>query len=124
MQPILVIDDDPGVREALDQALSLEGWPVVGVPDGWEGVDWLLLNRPSLVLLDWGLPDFDGGVVATTLHHTYGDTVPLVLVTGNGDHVSEKAVAMGAFDYLEKPFEVDVLYQMVRRAMTKVGLRP
>jgi DNA-binding response OmpR family regulator len=121
VEPILLIDDDAGLREAMHGALSAEGWPVVDVGDGWEGVDWLVLNRPSMVVLDWTLPDFDGGTVAETLHHTYGDSVPLLLVTGTDQGVAERARSIRAFGYLQKPFEIEALYEMVRSALPANG---
>jgi two-component system response regulator MprA len=122
MQPILVIDDDPAVREALVQALTVEGWPVVAIPDGWEAVDWMVANRPSMVLLDWRLPDFDGDLVADTLRSTYGDAVPLLLVTGQ-DAVAEHARAVGAFGYLRKPFDLEALYAAINKAMGDAAIR-
>ena len=123
MEPILVIDDDPAVREALVQALIVEGWPVVALPDGWEAVDWLTGNRPSMVLLDWRLPDFNGDLVADTLRTSYGGEVPLLLVTGQPDSLAERARAIGAFAYLQKPFDLDALYAAINRALPETALR-
>ena len=122
MEPILLIDDDADLRKALQGALAAEGWPVVDVADGWEGVDWLVLNRPSIVVLDWTLPDFNGDTVAATLHQTYGNTVPLLLVTGNDHELVEKARSVRAFGYLKKPFEVEALYALVRSALSDEDL--
>jgi DNA-binding response OmpR family regulator len=117
VDPILVVDDDPSIREALQVALTGEGWPVVCVGDGWEAVDWMLAQRPSVVLLDWSLPDFNGDFIAETLHNTYQAEVPIILVTGQTD-LGKREEWVRAFASLRKPFELDELCSLVTRALS------
>jgi DNA-binding response OmpR family regulator len=117
MDPVLVVDDDPDVRTALEMVLKAEDCPVVAVGSGREGMAWLSLNKPSVILLDWNLPDFDGNVFAASLEEAYGRSVPVVLVTGEEHKVNEKALAIRAFGYLQKPFDIDVLCSMIQRAL-------
>jgi DNA-binding response OmpR family regulator len=118
MQPILVIEDDPQFRQTVHAALSDEGWAVAVAADGRQALDWLRRQRPSLVLLDWTLPEFDGAAVAATLRATHGVSVPVLLMTADGS-AGDKARRVGAFAYLHKPFELDDLIELVQRGLER-----
>lgn len=119
MQPILIVEDDHGLRQALHYALEEEGWPVDAVGDERQALDWIVRTQPALVVLDWGLPDFDGQVVATGLRQAHGEMVPLLLITAAADHLREKAQATQAYAYLRKPCELDDLIELVRRGLNE-----
>jgi two-component system response regulator MprA len=116
MQPILVIEDDAQFRETLRSVLEDEGWPVETAGDGQQALDQSARLRPALVVLDWGLPDIDSQVVATSLRTMHGGDIPILLITADG-RPAEKARQMGAFAYLHKPFELDDLIEIVRRGL-------
>jgi DNA-binding response OmpR family regulator len=114
--PVLVVDDDPGLREIIREALEDEGLLVDVARDGMQAVELAAKRRPELVILDWGLPVFDGDVVAAQLRQAHGDTIRFLIVTADG-RAAEKARRAGAFAYLHKPFDVSTLVDVVRRGL-------
>lgn len=115
-ETVLLVEDDPSVRQMMQWALEDEGITVGIAVDGQQAVDWISRQKPALVLLDMGLPLVDGDGVAGHLHNHYGDGVPIVVVTADG-HAAAKAARVGAVDYLQKPFDVESLVQRVRRLL-------
>ena len=115
--PILVVEDDLTLRLTIEFVLRDEGFAVVTAADGQEAVERARSQRPSLVLLDWGLPILDGAGVAAAIHETYQEDVPIVLITADG-RSTEKARQVRARDFLNKPFDLDHLISTVRRTLT------
>jgi CheY-like chemotaxis protein len=116
---ILVVDDDPEVRRVIQGTLEDEGWTVETAADGQQALERARRRRPRLVLLDMGLPRLDGDGVAAGLRGAYGDAVPIVVVTADGQAV-EKARRVGARAYLAKPFDLDDLCAVVQQILTHV----
>ena len=114
--PILVVDDDPEIRQMLRWALEDDGLRVETVADGLQAVDTLAQRRPALLILDMGLPGLDGYGVAEVVQATHGAAVPIIVVTADG-HAATKARRVGAFAYLAKPFELDQLLSAVHRGL-------
>jgi DNA-binding response OmpR family regulator len=114
--PILLVEDDLQLRLTIQSLLELEGYAVATAADGQEALEQARRQRPSLVLLDWGLPILNGAEVATGIHQSYADAVPIVLLTADG-RSAEKARQVRARDYLNKPFELEELVTIVRRAL-------
>lgn len=117
---ILIIEDDPGVRESLALGLGLEGYQILEAPDGKAGLGALQQN-PDLVLLDALLPDQDGFSVLRQIrtHHT----VPVLMLTALDEvNYRVKGLKEGADDYLVKPFALAELLArieaLLRRALT------
>jgi CheY-like chemotaxis protein len=113
---VLVVDDDPDLRLTIQWVLEDEGFQVVTASDGREALDRSRRHRPSLVVLDMGLPVVDGFGVAAGLQETYGGAVPILVVTADG-RAAEKAARVGAFAYLKKPFDLDALIASVQRGL-------
>jgi two-component system response regulator AtoC len=116
MQPILVIEDDPQFRQTVHATLTDEGWTVAVAADGRQALDWIGRHRPSLVILDWTLPQFNGEAIAAAVRATHGPSVPVLLMTADGS-AGDKARRAGAFAYLHKPFELDDLLDLVERGL-------
>ena len=114
--PILVVEDDQYLRQTIQSMLELEGYTVATAANGREAVERARRQRPSLVLLDWGLPIVSGPEVATAIHESYDRAVPIVLITADG-RSAEKARQIGARDYLNKPFDLDDLVTVVQRVL-------
>jgi two-component system, OmpR family, response regulator MprA len=116
---VLVVDDDPAVREALTRALGLEGHDVVVAADGQEALDQLAERRVDLVLLDVGLPRIDGLEVSRRLRRA-GDDTPILMLTAR-DTVTERVAGLdaGADDYLVKPFALAELRARVRALLRR-----
>jgi two-component system phosphate regulon response regulator PhoB len=121
---ILVVDDDPGLRELLADYLGRNGFRVTGVADG-RGL-WAALEQGpvDLVILDLMLPGLDGLTVCRKLRanpKTAGLAIVMVTAKGEeGDIVT--GLNMGANDYITKPFSRNVLLARMRAVLRNVGL--
>ena len=102
--PILVVDDDPSIRETVSQILELEGYPVETAADGAEALRAVERARPAVVLLDMRMPVLDGWGFARALHER-GVELPIVVMTAAQD-ARRWADEIGAAGHLSKPFEL------------------
>jgi DNA-binding response OmpR family regulator len=110
---VLVVDDDPRVRLAIQWALEDAGLRVMTAEDGERAVQLAVATPPSVMVLDMTLPIVDGYEVARTIRETYGESVPILVITADG-HAAEKAQRVGAYAYVRKPFDVTDLVDAVR----------
>jgi DNA-binding response OmpR family regulator len=110
---ILVVDDEPTLRETLVEALEGEGFRVVAAADGREALTAFRAERPDLVLLDLMLPELSGIEVCRIIRAESG--VPIVMLTAK-DSELDKVVGLelGADDYVTKPFSLRELTARVR----------
>src|SRR5687767_849901 len=110
---ILVVDDEPTLREALVDALEADGFRVVPAADGREALNVFRAERPDLVLLDVMLPELSGIEVCRIIRTESG--VPIVMLTAK-DSELDKVVGLelGADDYVTKPFSLRELLARVR----------
>jgi two-component system chemotaxis response regulator CheY len=115
---VLVVEDDRDLREMIQWLLEEEGFVVKVARNGKEALDYAVVNKPSLVLLDMTLPIIDGFGVAAGLHKVYGDQLPILTMTADG-HADEKACKIGAIGCISKPFELDALVDAVRAALER-----
>ena len=119
---VLLIEDDPGVVDAVRDALDSRGFSVQHAPDLATGKQLLSASRPELVVLDLTLPDGSGLGLASSLRAD-GNDVPILMLTAR-DSVPERIIGFqhGADDYLCKPFNVEELaarlQAILRRART------
>ncbi len=118
---VLVVEDDSDLRQTIQWMLEDEGFVVETAADGREALDRAMLKKPSLVLLDMGLPIIDGTGVAAGLQAQYGKSVTILTMTADG-RAAEKAHQIGAIGYLSKPFDFEVLVDAVRDALNGHGL--
>ncbi|OGL13420.1 MAG: hypothetical protein A3I17_01830 [Candidatus Rokubacteria bacterium RIFCSPLOWO2_02_FULL_72_37] len=118
---ILVVDDDPGVRESFRLILE-DHYEVVDVPDGPQALDVLRASQVDLVLLDIRLPEMDGIEVLERIK-ALDESLEVILVTAvKTVRTAVAAMKLGAFDYLTKPFEEDELLALCTRALEKRSL--
>jgi DNA-binding response OmpR family regulator len=115
-QAVLVVDDDPQMRQLMQWALEDEGLAVQTAADGREAIERIMASPPGVVVLDMTLPGIDGFGVAERLHAAHADRVPIVMVTADGS-AAEKARRIGACAFLRKPFEMKSLLENVRAAL-------
>jgi len=108
---ILIVEDDADCRAVLQDLLELNGYTVRSCEDAHHAVEEARARKPSLMLLDFLMPDADGGWVVRTLRE-HGVNVPVVLTTGltEGREQAEKLGLMS----LEKPFDISRLLELVR----------
>lgn len=112
--PILVVDDDPYIREVLAELLEEEGYPVATADDGAEALRFVACTRPSLILLDMDMPVVDGREFARRYRELPGPHAPIAVVTAAYD-ARIAAADIGAQGHLSKPFQVAALLQLVAR---------
>jgi len=117
---ILVVDDEPAIRLALQRALSARGYEVESAVDGEQALALSGSFQPDLVVLDLNLPDIDGVEVCRRIRSW--SSVPIVVLSVREDE-SDKVAAldMGADDYLTKPFGVGELLARVRVQLRRAG---
>ncbi|MER5637395.1 response regulator transcription factor [Kitasatospora sp. NPDC002227] len=119
---LLVVDDEPALRDALESSLAFEGYEVLTATDGYEALDAVERERPDLVLLDIMMPRMDG-LTAVRRMRSRGDTAPVLMLTARdavGDRVT--GLDVGADDYLAKPFELDELLARVRALLRRSAI--
>ena len=116
---VLVVDDEPAVREALARALILDGYEVTSADDGPAALLALQRERPELVVLDVLMPGLDGVAVCRRLRRD-GDRTPILMLTAR-DAISDRVAGLdaGADDYLVKPFALEELLARVRALLRR-----
>jgi two-component system response regulator MprA len=119
MKRILVVDDEPSVRDALERALRAQGYGVLTAADGLEGLDAVEREQPEVVVLDVLMPRLDGFEVCRRLRER-GDRTPVLLLTAK-DAVGERVEGLdaGADDYVVKPFALDELLARIRALLRR-----
>ena len=110
---ILIVDDDPLIRQIIRDVLTEEGFAVATAADGPQALRRAADRPPALVILDMGLPRMDGYEVAVALRAAHGRALPILTITADGG-AANKAQRVGAFAYLRKPFDLDDLVAAVR----------
>jgi two-component system response regulator MprA len=116
---ILVVDDEPAVRESLASSLAFEDYEVITATDGLSALDELDRTRPDLAILDVLMPRMDGLTTCRRLR-ARGETLPVLMLTAR-DTVGDRVTGLdaGADDYLVKPFELDELLARVRALLRR-----
>lgn len=114
--PVLVVEDDPSIRELLLEAFEGEQLEVTSAADGEDAIRLALEKQPSLVVLDIGLPLVDGAGVADAIRERYGDAVPIIVITAN-NRIGDASRRVRATAYFSKPFDVPELVRAVRAAI-------
>ncbi|PAU59996.1 Fis family transcriptional regulator [Pseudomonas sp. PIC25] len=116
---VLLIDDDPHLRQALSQTLDLAGLKVVTLADAQGVAERIPSGWPGVVVSDIRMPGIDGLQLLEHLHRQDPE-LPVLLITGHGDvPLAVQAMRAGAYDFLEKPFASEHLLDSVRRALDR-----
>lgn len=115
---ILVVEDDPSIREVTALGLRAAGFEVAAAADGVEALERWRAEMPDLVLLDVMLPRLDGLEVCRVIRKE--STIPIVMLTARGDTIDVVVgLESGADDYLRKPFEMPELVARIRAALRR-----
>lgn len=115
---ILVLDDEEIVRVSCKKCLTPEGYDVDVAANGVEGLAMTENNRYDVILTDLKMPDMDGMEFLAKVKERHPDT-KVIMITGYStvEH-AVKAMRMGAYNYIEKPFTPDALIDAVKEALT------
>jgi diguanylate cyclase (GGDEF)-like protein len=138
---ILIVDDDPSMRQVLRRVMEKDGYQVVEAANGEQGLEVYRRLKPQLILLDALMPVMDGFACCTHLQQLIGESssegeafaevndlnsiarTPVLMITGLDDQASvDRAFAVGATDYVTKPIHFAVLRQRVRRLIQQSQL--
>ncbi len=116
---VLIVDDDPTIREAVTGRLELEGFKAIEASGGQQVFEILEDHSPDLIILDLGLPDLDGVTVCQRIRHK--SAVPIIMLTARSEEVNRVVgLEVGADDYVTKPFSFDELVARVKAVLRRV----
>jgi two-component system KDP operon response regulator KdpE len=117
---ILVVDDDPSIRQTLTREMALAGYEVIAAADGVEGKARFEERRPDLVITDLAMPRLDGlGLLAAVRRI---DATPVLVLSVRGEEEDKvRALDLGADDYVTKPFSLRELLARVRTQLRRHG---
>ena len=121
MSRVLVVDDEPAVRRALERALKLDSYDVDLAADGEEALDAMATNPADAVILDVGMPRLDGLEVCRRMRAA-GDKTPILMLTAR-DAIDDRVrgLDVGADDYLVKPFALRELQARLRALLRRTS---
>ncbi len=123
MSRVLVVDDEAAMRDLLRIVLEKEGHEVCIANDGVTGLALATSRAPDLVISDIKMPGLDGVGLLTGLRQQ-GHTMPVIMITAYADSQSAiQAMKQGAYDYLTKPFKMDEIKLVIRRALEEATHR-
>jgi two-component system, NtrC family, nitrogen regulation response regulator NtrX len=114
---ILIVDDEPGIRQSLSGILEDEGYEAESVASGEECLEFLKKRKPDVVLLDVWLPSIDGLQTLEKIQSLESPPV-VIMISGHGTiETAVRATKLGAFDFIEKPLSIDKTLLTLRHAV-------
>jgi two-component system response regulator PilR (NtrC family) len=123
MAKILVVDDDQGIREFLEIVLSREGYDVTSVTDAPKALHRCKKERFDLILVDLKMPKIDGIEFLKMAKDTCPETMVILMTAYASPETAVSAMKEGAYDYIEKGFDVEELKNLLRTALDKKGIK-
>ena len=122
---ILIVDDDPGIRLALHDFLTQNGFPnVTAAANGFDALVYLRSNTPQLIISDITMPQMDGYAFVQQLHNDSRlRSIPVIVLTGRGEMV-ELFKMVEIYNFLLKPVEPRALLEMIHRVLGKGEYAP
>src|SRR5262252_10508529 len=122
-ETILVVDDEENIRHTLRGVLADEGYDVLEAPDGRRALELLEHTAPRLAIVDIWMPEVDGIELVQRMR-AQAPELPIIVISGHGTiETAVRVIRLGAFDFLEKPFQLDALLKVVNRALGEAGSR-
>lgn len=120
---ILIVDDDPDLRQALRLRLRANHYETVNAGDGYSAIAQAYKERPNLIILDLGLPAGDGYVVLDRLQKDDKlSTIPVIVLTARDPQSSEKlALHSGASAFFQKPADNTELLNVIRATLSQAA---
>ena len=121
-QRILLVDDDENIRESLGVLLREEGYDVQVASRAKEAIEEDNKSQFTLLITDLKLPDIDGVQLYDTIRKTHPDTLAIIITAHAGLESAIRAIRLGAYDYIQKPFRMEEILLTVRRALQHAEL--
>lgn len=119
MEHILIVDDEENARIGLKKLLTLEGFQVEAVANGFEALEYLRQETVDLVITDINMPEMNGLVFLRELNRSY-PAINVIMVTAYGGVESYlEAMNLGAFEYLNKPVKIEELKIVMARIFNR-----
>lgn len=119
VKTILVVDDEPAIRDLLKYNLEREGYRIIEASDGVEGVNMALEQKPDIMLLDIMLPKLDGLSVCKRVKNSLN--IPIIMLTAKSEEIDTiVGLELGADDYITKPFSIRELAARVKANLRKI----
>ncbi|MBN2760907.1 MAG: sigma-54-dependent Fis family transcriptional regulator [Rhodobacteraceae bacterium] len=113
---VAIVDDEQDMRQSISQWLALSGFTTETYSDGLEAIAAIGSDFPGVVITDIRMPGLDGMGLLKRLN-ALDSTIPVILITGHGDvPMAVEAMRLGAFDFLEKPFDPEKMMALAERA--------
>lgn len=120
MERVLIVDDNPDIREVLGTYAAKEGFEPITAKDGFEALDLFRKTSPAVILLDVMMPGMDGYCVCERIRSE--SDVPIILITAKGeDYERVMGLDIGADDYIVKPFNANEVMARVRAVLRRVA---
>jgi DNA-binding response OmpR family regulator len=120
MARVLVVDDDPAIRQLLTDVLEMEGYEVSIAVDGLAAVTAVEALSPDFVVLDVMMPGLDGYAVLSTIRAQAGEPVPVLMLTAAAEPDADaRAWANGVDYYLAKPFTAGAVLALIEGVLTR-----
>lgn len=120
MQKIMIIEDDPAIRDELVLILTNEGYSALAITDFLQVLEQIRNSIPDLILLDLGLPNRDGFSLCADIHKV--SNVPIIFVTSRDSALDElRALSLGGDDYITKPYNISVLLARIKAVLRRSG---
>ncbi len=120
---ILVVDDDKGIREILEIVLTQEGYDVTSVEDGLKALAKCRRQQFDLIITDLRMPKMDGIEFMKAAKEVSPESLVILITAYASGESAVRAMQEGAYDYLEKDFDIDNLKSVVQNALEKKGLK-
>jgi two-component system nitrogen regulation response regulator NtrX len=119
---VLIVDDEPGIRESLTSVLRDEGYFAESAESGEAGLEFLNANKPDLVLLDIWLPGIDGIQVLEKIQSLENPPI-VIMISGHGTiETAVRCTKLGAFDFIEKPLSIEKTLLTLKHAVEQLRL--
>ncbi len=119
MSKIMIVDDDPDIRELVFALLQNHGFEACEAIDGLDAMEKITNENPDLVIIDIMMPNMDGFELCSNLRRHY-QNMPVLMLTAKGELASKvKGFGLGADDYLTKPFEGDELILRIQALLRR-----
>ncbi len=120
MKRILIIDDERVVCSFFEEILSEEGYEVISTLDARAGLGLVKKRKPDLVIIDLNMPGINGIEALRLIKET--SDIPVIIATGYGTmETVREAMRLGAYDYITKPFDLDVVMTAVSKGLKTGG---